>query len=743
MVHMKNYEGAKNVICTFCGSNCGVLVHTKGGQITRILGNPNHPLSRGYICERIKYATKWLYHPDQLKHPYKRVGERGDNKWQRITWEQALDEIAEKLIKLKQIYGAETLALTEGTKRGALHWESARFLSLFGNPYNVAHCGIICAQNRGAVDLTITGSAIYQKGPSSILARNTNCYVLWASNITEAVPRGAIWLMQERRKRPMKFIVIDPRTTKIAEVADMHLKLRPGTDCALALAWVNIIINEHLYDREFVKNWTIGFDDLARRAQDYTPQRVAGITGLTADLIVESARMYATAKPAVMHAGVATDQLGLNSGRVEQTQVILQALTGNIDIAGGSMMETIGLRNEKGMVIHESLLGLRHMLPKEQRQKQLGVDRFKVMGWKAYELILESQEKVYGVPTGTMHFMGASPSILWRAILTREPYPVTAMISWEDNPLIMAGNTRVVYEAVKSKNLELYVVNEYWMTPSALLADYVLPIASWLERAYISARGDSAIGGEKAIEPLGERKDDYFFWRELGMRLGQEKYWPWKTFEEHIADRVKPLGITYEEFIKNGSVFFTEYNEKKYEKRGFATPSGKLELSSSVLEKLGYDPLPFYEEPAESPIRTPDIAKEYPLILNTGGRFMPQFHSEHRQPGTGMRERNPDPVVDINSEDANKFNIKSGDWIYIETIRGRIKQKARVSSKIIPGVVNAQASWWFPEMPGEEPYLHGLWESNANVLTLDDPNCCDPLTGGWQNRALLCKIYKV
>ncbi|MFC1864170.1 molybdopterin dinucleotide binding domain-containing protein, partial [Thermodesulfobacteriota bacterium] len=156
-----------------------------------------------------------------------------------------------------------------------------------------------------------------------------------------------------------------------------------------------------------------------------------------------------------------------------------------------------------------------------------------------------------------------------------------------------------------------------------------------------------------------------------------------------------------------------------------------------------YDPLPFYEAPAESAVRTPEVAKDYPLVLNTGGRFMPQYHSEFRQLGTGARERHPDPLVDINIEDARALNIEDGDWVYIETRRGRIKQKARVSEKILKGVVNAEASWWFPEMPGEEPSLHGLWESNVNVLTLDDPDCCDPLTGGWQTRSLLCRIYKV
>jgi anaerobic selenocysteine-containing dehydrogenase len=165
-------------------------------------------------------------------------------------------------------------------------------------------------------------------------------------------------------------------------------------------------------------------------------------------------------------------------------------------------------------------------------------------------------------------------------------------------------------------------------------------------------------------------------------------------------------------------------------------------LYSTILEKLGYDPLPYYEEPAESPVRTPEVAKEYPLILNTGGRFMPQHHSEFRHYGMGMREKYPDPWMEINTGDAQKLGIKEGEWVFIETRRGRIRQRARVTDRIPRGIVNCQASWWFPEMPAEEPSLHGVFESNANVLCLDEPDTLDPLTGGWQSRALLCKVYK-
>jgi thiosulfate reductase/polysulfide reductase chain A len=735
----------KRAMCTFCPGGCGVLVHVKDGKITKIEGNREHPVSRGFTCERMKYAIKWLYHPEQLKYPLKRAGERGENKWQRITWEQALDEIAGKLGTLKEKYGPETLVVTEGTLRGALFWMSSRFCYLFGNPHNMAHPGLSCNLNRHSISNAIVGCKVIPQDTTSVtLIRAANCIVFWGLNHADSKPRPSALLTQERHKRHIKTIVVDPRVTKDAASADMHLQLRPGTDCALAMGWVNVIINEQLYDKDFVNNWTIGFDRLAERAQEYPPQKVAEITGLTVDEIVESARMYATSKPASILGGLATDMLGLNGTRVEQVNIICQALTGNIDIRGGSVIPAIGPRNEKGRFRRGADMELRDRLPEENKQRQLGVDRFKLMTWEGYDKMTAPYEKLFDVHVPTMHRMGISAPLVWRAILTREPYPVTAIINWESNPLMWAANTKIVHEAMKSSNLELFVVNEYWMTPTALLADYVLPIASWMERAHIDTWedfSDTAIGGEKAIEPLAERKDDYYFWRGLGMRLGQKEYWPWETREEHIAYQLEPMGITYEEFIKTGFLR-TPYKEKKYEKYGFATPSGKLELCPSILEELGYDPLPYYEEPAESPVRTPEVAKEYPFILITGGRFMPQYHSEFRHWGMGAREKSPEPIADINTKDAKKLSIRNGDWIYIETRRGRIKQKARVSNKIKAGVVNVQSSWWFPEMPAEEPSLHGLWESNANVLTIDEPDCCDPLTGGWQGRALLCKVYK-
>jgi len=224
--------------------------------------------------------------------------------------------------------------------------------------------------------------------------------------------------------------------------------------------------------------------------------------------------------------------------------------------------------------------------------------------------------------------------------------------------------------------------------------------------------------------------------------MGQEDHWPWVNLEEAYDYRLAPLGYSLEEFVrKKGGHASFPIESKKYENVGFATPTGKFEVYSTVFEKLGYDPLPRYYEPPESPAR-PELAEEYPLILITGGRFLPMYHSEHRQIDS-LREQHPEPIAQVNPAKATELGIEDGDWMWIETPRGRVKQKCRHFDGIDPDVIHAQHGWWFPELPGEEPWLHGVWESNINVVTSDDPEHCNRISGGWPLRAMMCRAYKV
>jgi anaerobic selenocysteine-containing dehydrogenase len=242
-----------------------------------------------------------------------------------------------------------------------------------------------------------------------------------------------------------------------------------------------------------------------------------------------------------------------------------------------------------------------------------------------------------------------------------------------------------------------------------------------------------------------ERRNDYNFWRDLGIRLGQQEMWPWKLVEDAYLHKIEPLGYgseTYDEFVEFWRFHFPERQYQKYLDRGFATPSGKVELYSSVLKDLGYPPMPEYVGPVENEIDHPELAEEYPLVLSTGNGFMPFHHSEHFQI-PDVRYLNHEPYFQINPATAEEYGIQEGDWVWIETNRGRMKQKADVTQAVAPRVIITQRGWWFPEREMKEPDLAGCLESNTNVLTSTrDEDCC-PMSGTWANRGLLCKIYKV
>jgi thiosulfate reductase / polysulfide reductase chain A len=742
----------KKIVCWAspgCVHQCGLIATVEDGRLVRLRGNPDYPTPNHGCADRMPHHIKWLYSPEQLLHPLKRVGERGEDRWEQIPWDQALDEIAAKLAALKERYGAETLAVQEGTYRSDMYPMRTRFLNLFGNPSNIGCAGTICRCNTIAMNYALLGCA-----NSRAKLAQMECVVLHGNNIRHTAPLD--WQRLKRRVEAgeTKLIVIDPRKTEAGGYADLWLQLRPGTDTALLMAWINVIVEEGLYDKAFVDDWTSGFDELRARAAEYTPERVAEITWVAPDLIRASARLYATSKPAGFHWGSATDMLGRNSIRVEQARVCLRAISGNLAEGGGEVVVGPGPVIGGKMGIRDSMLVFPEMIGPEQRKKQIGSDRFRLMGWPGYEAMARYHEETYGVPfpTAAHNFVAVQP-LMWKAILEKDPYPIAAMITWGSNVLLNGGDVHTMYRALKSPNLELHVSMEHFMTPTALLADYVLPIASKLEKPMCATHEDFAPNiacSEAAVEPLGERHGDYFVWKGLAERLGFGGYFPWQTEEELANERLAPLGLTFDEvateryFVRSEEPWtYKTINPRTGKLTGFATPSGKVELYSRVLDELGYDPLPFYEEPPESPVSTPDVAEEYPYILITGGNFRPMFHSENRHWGMGYREQYPDPIMELHPDAAGPLGIQEGDWVCVETRRGAIRQRAHVTDEIHPWVVNVQRHWWFPEQPAAEPSLHGLWQSNCNVLTMgDDPDTYDPVTGGWPLRALLCKIYK-
>ncbi len=740
-------QEVKSAICEFCNPRCRILVYSENGKMVKMEEDKSHPRAATVwppieACPRFRGTAEFMYHPDRITFPLKRAGEKGEGKWQQISWEQAFDEIADKMGELRAKYGAETLAFHGGTLRTTM-WVSPRFLNLFGTPNNVSPANVCHAPciNMGTAMLgwpPIHRTFLrFEKDAQGKMT--TGCVMLIGINPPESRPH--MWKsVRDAKEQGVKLIVLDPRRTETAELADIWLQLRPGTDTALLMSMINVIIEEDLYDKEFVEKWCHGFAELRERAREYTPEKVAELTWLPAEQIREAARMYANNTPTITTNGMGLEQQSSAIAGI-QAKFILSMITGSIDVPGGDYIPG------PARCVTEPELELREMQPPEQKKKQIGTDRFRFIGWPGHDAIMPHVMKVWGKPVSGQHAFAAAhhPSV-YRAILSGEPYPVRAMLGVASNPMITQPNIKLIHKALKS--LDLYVVQDYWLTPSAELADYVLPVASWLERPYLAAglgTLDTILGGEKALPSTipGEydRKTDYEIMRGLGIRLGQEKYWPWEDLEQVYDYMLEPIGLTFKEFMAQGGHEAPPRQYRKYEQMGFGTPTGKAELSSTILEQLGYDPLPSYEEPHENPVSKPELAKEYPLMLNTGGRIRVYFHSEHRQIDS-IRRRYPHPLVQIHPEKAAELGIEDGDWVWIESPRGRIRMKCKLFKGIDPRVVHCEHGWWFPELPGEEPWLHGVWESNINVLTDDDPDVCDKMGGGWPLKWGLCRVYK-
>ena len=687
-----------------CHGGCGVLVYVRNGRVTKLRGDPESPFNRGRMCPKGLASIEQLYHPDRLKHPIKRIGTRGEGKWARISWDEALELIVEKIRDIKGRYGAEAIGLGQGT--GRYYFMSVlRFANALGTPNWCEPGTAQCFFPRVAAGIMTYGDL-----PVCDYYGETNpaCLLVWGSNPVVSGADGEIqFRVRECIRKGTKLIVVDPRETELAAKADVWLQVRPGADDALALAMLNVIIREGLHDEEFIGRWTVGFDGLSRRVAKYSPTYVEKIAWVSAEKIAAAARLFAQTKPAALEWGVAIEHTP-NALQTARAVGILPALTGNIDVPGGWVLGS--------HLIPEPPI-LTEALPQEMKERRLGADRFKVLaGPQAF-------------------FPAAHAPTLFKAIRTGRPYPVKAFLIFGNNALVTYANSTEVYETLKA--VDFLTVMDLFMTPTAEIADLVLPSATWLEADQVAAMpliANIAVLGQQKVVRMGETRQPEEVFRELAVRLdlsvGQE------PLEDILDQHLLPLGITFDELRQKGFVA-APLRYRKYLTNGFRTGSGKVELASGYMAMLGYDPLPYYEEPPESPFSTPHLADTYPLVLTTGGRSQYFFCSEHRQIPS-LRKHHHDAYVDVNPETAKQHGIKDGDMVWIESPRGKMRQKAHLTEGIDPRVVHIEYGWWFPE---DESPEHGVWKANANVLTNDGPPY-DPAMGTYQLRALLCRIYK-
>ena len=697
----KGYDRVVRSHCRMCHGGCGALIYLKNGRIEKINGDPECPIAHGTLCSKGLASAELAYHPDRLKHPVKRIGPKGSGQWQRISWDEALDLIAEKMLGYKETHGAESVVFGYGTGReneAAIY----RMANLFGTP-NVLTAGHLCYGPRISTGIVTCGS-----NPIVDYENNPKCVMAWGNNLVIANSdeyKGEA--LSNCLDAGARLIVVDPRLTRLAARADIWLQLRPGTDGALAFGMLNVIVNEGLYDKEFVAEYLHGWEPFLARVNEYPVERVAEITWVPAEKIRAAARMFAEAETAGIQWGVAIEQQ-INCADNNRLLMALMALTGNLDKKGGQVLfRTPRIRNVGKFGAHD-------MISPEQEAKRLGAERFRLAA----------------------NFGIINPKCVWDAIVAEQPYPVKMLFFISSNPIMTRANAAAVVEALQK--VEFMAVADFFITPTAELADVVLPAATWLEMDYIGdfwKRHGYLLPRRKAIQ-VGECRSDHEMLNDLAHRIGQGEFW-WDDFEQGLDWILEPMGITFRQF-KDLHYVRGEVEYEKHKQRGFSTPTRKFEIWSTRLEKWGYDPLPTYREPVEGPVTTPELFKEYPYILVTGARSPGFFHTENRQLKT-VRETQPDPFLEIHPDTAAKLGIADGQWVVIESPRGKVRQRAKLFGGILPGVVGAQHAWWYPEM---KETGHGWAESNINVLTDDSYESCDPAMGANSVRTLLVKIYR-
>lgn len=694
-------------VCQGCHCECGVLVTVEDNRIVKIEGDPNHPMNRGFICIKgITYHER-VYHPQRILYPLKQS--KGNRTWERISWDQALDEIAEKLTNIKEKYGVDAIATMHGTGPRESKYTLNILACALGTPNRSDVDMHICySPSLIAENVTYGVSVMQDAGPDF---DNARCIVIWGANPLDAHPPLGLRVVKAKKERDTKLIVIDPRRTTLAKIADLWLQIKPGTDAALALGMLNVVIEGELYDREFVEQWCYGFDKLREHIKTWTPEKVSDITWIPAKLIRDAAVIYATTKPATIHRRVAIEQ-GYNAIQTIRAIAILIAVTGNLDVSGGNVMPV----RFSGYVYSSELQGgsNKFRLPKDVESRRIGADVYPLMS---------GPESV--IPP-----------------FVHGPLLIDSILEGKIKALIVAGgnlinlpNIRKVWDALK--RLELLVVIDFFMTPVAAIADYVLPATTWLERDeccdmmythYVAAR-------QKVIEPIGEAWDDMKIVIELVKRIpwANRGYLPWSSMEEFNDWRVKGLGLSFKEF-KQKVLLVAPMEYRKYEKTGFKTPTGKVELYSTIFERYGYDPIPTYTELQEL-----SISDEYPYILITGGRHVVYFHSEGRNIQS-LRRIRPDPIIEIHPQTAKELGIANNDMVWIESkfiAGGRVKMKAKITEDVHPKIVHADHAWWLPELG---PPDYGIFDYNINVIIPDTLR--GPICGSIPMRGIPCKVYK-
>ncbi len=706
-------------ICGICPAGCWVEVGFDDGKLVDIKPDDSHPL--GMICRRGQHAPEIIYSEHRLKYPMKRVGPKGTHEFERITWDEAYDIIVDNLNKIKEKSGPEAVAMYTGRgafelslcdmyqPKGVAVSSASNVLFPFGSP-NTMGVGALCYVSFAMIAPHVTMGRMLINMFTDM--ENAEMLVVWGANPATDSPPMDMHRLEAAAKRGADIVVIDPRYTDTAKRTDAEwVRIRPGTDGALALSMIEVMIEDDLYDEDFAENWCHGFEELETYVQHFRPEVAEKITGVPADTIRDLTHRICNATGAcpVMYTGLEYSNSGIQAIRAVMS---LFALGGQLDVPGGI-----------GLAMLNSHFPINKSCNQENPNLDLAVARDKV--------------PIYSNYRGESHASGLVDSVL-----NGEPYRIRGLII-HGASLLTSWPQSSIWRETLSK-LDFQVSIDRQMTADAAYADVVLPATTMFEIDSYMVYGPIFRLREKLIEPVGEARNDYLIMAELANRLGYGHLFP-QTEEEMIRFALEGSGYTLEDVKEEGGWVkiptpMMEY--KKWEKGGlredgkpgFDTPTGKFELWSTTLEDYGYKPLPKYTEPIEGPQAAPDVANEYPLVFNSGARPHTDFRSQHHGI-KGLVKDNPEPTVEMNAEDAKQRDIKSGDLVEVRTPRGAVPFRARVSVDIAKGAVECN-------MGGGTPVGPKAWQEwNVNELT--DINNYDEISGFPVYKSLLCDIVKV
>ncbi len=684
--------------CSICNphSHCGINARVENGELISVEGTQEHPANQGTLCAKGAASVQYVYAKNRLKYPMVQRGKRGSKEWERVTWEEALSTIGSRLKQIRDQNGPEAVVFFAGYPK----WYRPFLQRLaigFGSP-NFCTESSTCNSSP-----TVAGNITYGHFGRPDLPR-TRCLLVWSSNpfhTNATMVRNLLDL----KEKGVRFISVDPRVSAFAEKADLHLQLRPGTDGALAMAMIKVLVDENLYDRSFVDQWTVGFDTLCEYVNQLSLDWAEKTTAVPKGKIVEAARLYGTTKPSALMTSASATTHHINGFQNHRAILLLPGLTGNFDVPGGNWVEPPTFTHVfSGAPTNENEIRLASRL--KDLPPRIGEDRFPI--WAEY----------YDKEAPEAHSM-----MIPEQIRSGKPYPLKAFVGFGANYRMWPGS-----DSFKESLLSLdFLVNtDIFFTDTCQFMDVVLPAATSLERSELKHWNSKYLMlSAPAISPVGESRSDLDILFDMAKHLGLgELFWNGEL-DAAIDDLMAPSGYTAAELrsypagtpVKNP----VRAGFRKYEKDGFHTPSGKMEIASSILKKGGFDAIPIYKGPQFENLTTDP---SYPLILNTGSRLPMFVHSEmHNVPW--CQELRKDPMLDINPSDASRRGIGQADLVWLETKRGKLHVKANLTETVLPGVIHM---------------FHGIGEADVN--TLIEPDYLDPISGFPGFKSVPCEVTK-